>query len=64
MLQGKTVVLAVTGGIAAYKIATLASMLRKQKANVEVLMTKNATNFRKMITLFTANKVCVIHNIF
>lgn len=61
MLQGKTVVLAVTGGIAAYKIATLASMLRKQKANVEVLMTKNATNFITPITFesLTGNKCMV-----
>ncbi len=45
MLTGKTVVLAVTGSIAAYKIANLASMLRKLHANVQVLMTQNATNF-------------------
>lgn len=61
MLKGKTVVLAVTGGIAAYKTATLASMLRKQKANVEVLMTKNATNFITPITFesLTGNKCMV-----
>lgn len=45
MLKGKTVVLGVTGGIAAYKIPNLASMLKKQHANVEVIMTQNATNF-------------------
>ena len=45
MLKGKTVVLGVTGGIAAYKIANLASMLVKQHANVRVIMTQNATNF-------------------
>ena len=45
MLKNKTVVLAVTGGIAAYKMAALASMLVKQHANVLVLMTKNATEF-------------------
>ena len=45
MLQGKTVVIGVTGGIAAYKIASLASMLKKQHANVRVIMTENATNF-------------------
>lgn len=45
MLQGKTIVLGVTGGIAAYKIATLASMLKKQHATIHVIMTKNATNF-------------------
>ena len=45
MLSGKTVVLGVTGSIAAYKIASLASMLVKQHASVHVIMTKNATNF-------------------
>lgn len=45
MLKGKTVVLGVTGSIAAYKIANLASMLTKLHADVEVLMTRNATNF-------------------
>lgn len=45
MLKGKTVVLGVTGSIAAYKIANLASMLVKQHAEVHVLMTQNATNF-------------------
>ena len=45
MLKGKTVVLGVTGGIAAYKIASLASMLVKQHADEQVIMTENATNF-------------------
>ena len=45
MLKGKTIVLGVTGSIAAYKIANLASMLVKLHADVQVLMTKNATNF-------------------
>ena len=45
MLQGKTVVLGVGGGIAAYKIPNLVSMLKKLHANVEVIMTKNAGNF-------------------
>ena len=45
MLNGKTIVLGVTGSIAAYKIANLASMLVKLHADVQVLMTKNATNF-------------------
>ena len=43
MLTGKTVVLAVTGSIAAYKIANLARMLKKLHADVQVLMTQNAT---------------------
>lgn len=45
MLQGKTVVLGVSGGIAAYKIPNLASMLKKQHADVEVILTEHATNF-------------------
>ncbi len=53
MLEGKTVVLGVTGSIAAYKIANLASMLIKQHADVHVLMTKNATNFINPITFET-----------
>ena len=45
MLKGKTVLLGVTGGIACYKSAGLASALVKQGANVQVLMTRNATEF-------------------
>ena len=61
MLKGKNVVLAVTGSIAAYKIANLASMLKKKECNVTVLMTKNATNFINPITFetLTRNK-CLI----
>ena len=50
MLTGKTAVLAVTGSIAAYKIANLARMLKKLHCNVYVLMTENATNFINPIT--------------
>ncbi len=53
MLKGKTVVLGVTGSIAAYKIASLASMLVKKQVNVHVIMTKNATNFINPITFET-----------
>lgn len=53
MLKGKTIVLGVTGSIAAYKIAGLASMLRKQNADVHVIMTQNATNFINPITFET-----------
>ncbi|MFR8032976.1 MAG: bifunctional phosphopantothenoylcysteine decarboxylase/phosphopantothenate--cysteine ligase CoaBC [Lachnospiraceae bacterium] len=53
MLTGKTVILGVTGSIAAYKIANLASALRKLHADVHVLMTKNATNFINPITFET-----------
>lgn len=61
MLKGKTVVLGVTGGIAAYKIASLASMLVKQHANVQVIMTENATNFITPTTFetLTGNKCLV-----
>ena len=50
MLKGKTVLLGVTGSIAAYKIAYLASALKKLHAEVHVMMTKNATNFITPIT--------------
>ena len=53
MLKGKTVLLAVTGSIAAYKIANLASALVKLHADVHVLMTRNATNFINPITFET-----------
>ena len=53
MLTGKTVVLGVTGSIAAYKIANLTSMLGKLHADVTVIMTKNATNFINPITFET-----------
>lgn len=53
MLEGRTVVLAVTGSIAAYKMANLASMLVKLKADVQVLMTQNATQFINPITFET-----------
>ena len=61
MLKGKCVVLAVTGSIAAYKIASLASMLKKLHADVQVLMTKNAENFINPITFetLTGNKCLV-----
>ena len=53
MLKGKTAVLAVTGSIAAYKIANLARMLKKLGCSVQVLMTENATNFINPITFET-----------
>ena len=61
MLKNKTVLLGVTGSIAAYKAATLASMLVKAGANVEVIMTKNACNFINPITFesLTGNK-CIV----
>ena len=61
MLKGKTVILGVTGSIAAYKAASLASMLVKQGAEVNVIMTANAVNFINPITFetLTGNK-CVV----
>ena len=50
MLKGKTILLGVTGGIAAYKAAALASALVKQHAAVEVVMTENATKFVTPLT--------------
>ncbi len=61
LLSGKTVVLGVSGSIAAYKIPTLARLLKKQGCNVQVLMTQNATQFINPITFesLTGNK-CLI----
>ncbi len=61
MLKGKTVVLGVTGSIAAYKIADLASKLSKLHCNVHVIMTQNATNFINPITFETlTNNRCLV----
>ena len=61
MLSGKNIVLGVTGSIAAYKMANLASQLKKLNADVTVLMTENATHFIHPITFetLTGNK-CLI----
>ena len=61
MLKGKTVLLGVTGGIAAYKAAALASALVKQHAAVEVVMTQNATQFITPLTFeqLTGRRVMV-----
>ncbi|MCM1088623.1 MAG: bifunctional phosphopantothenoylcysteine decarboxylase/phosphopantothenate--cysteine ligase CoaBC [Muribaculaceae bacterium] len=61
MLQGKHIVLGVTGSIAAYKTTSLASMLKKQKADITVIMTQNATQFITPITFetLTGNKCLV-----
>jgi len=61
ILNNKNIVLGVTGSIAAYKIASLCSMLKKRNANVTVIMTKNATNFINPIAFetLTSNK-CLI----
>lgn len=61
MLQGKHIVLGVTGSIAAFKIASLVSMLKKRGADVTVIMTRNAANFINPITFesLTGNKCLV-----
>ena len=61
MLKGKTILLGVTGGIAAYKAAALASALVKLRATVEVVMTKNATEFIAPLTFeqLTGNRTMV-----
>ena len=58
MLRGKTVILGVTGSIAAYKAANLASLLKKQHADVHVIMTTNAMEFISPVTFetLTGNK--------
>ena len=61
MLKGKTVAIGVTGSIAAYKMANVASMLIKQHADVHVLMTENATKFIHPITFETlTNHKCLV----
>lgn len=60
-LTGKTVILGITGGIAAYKMANVASALRKAGANVHVIMTKNATEFITPLTFETlTNNRCIV----
>lgn len=61
MLKGKTVILGVTGSIAAYKMANVASLLIKQHCDVHVIMTENSTNFINPITFETlTNNKCLI----
>ena len=59
ILEGKKILIGITGSIAAYKIATLVSLLKKRKADVHVLMTNNATKFISPLTFesLTGNKV-------
>ena len=61
MLTGKSIVIGVTGSIAAYKIANLASMLVKLNADVHVIMTQNATHFITPMTFETlTNNKCIV----
>ena len=61
MLKGKCIIIGVTGGIACYKVANLVSMLKKARADVNVIMTKNATQFISPLTFETlSGNKCVI----
>ncbi|WP_317367024.1 bifunctional phosphopantothenoylcysteine decarboxylase/phosphopantothenate--cysteine ligase CoaBC [uncultured Tyzzerella sp.] len=61
MLKGKCIVIGVTGGIACYKVANLVSMLKKSGADVNVIMTKNATQFISPLTFETlSGNKCVV----
>ena len=64
MLDGKNVLLGVTGGIAAYKAANLASMLKKAGAGVDVVMTDAATRFVAPLTFETLSKNAVVTDLF
>ena len=62
MLKGKTVVVGVCGGIAAYKSCEVVSRLRKLGADVHVIMTEHATEFVRPLTFETlSNNPCVSH---
>jgi len=56
MLSGKTILLGITGGIAAYKICELVRMYKRQNANVQIVCTPNALNFVTKLTLQTLSK--------
>ena len=64
MLSNKNIVVGVSGGIACYKAASLVSALKKNGANVQVIMTKNATNFISPLTLQTLSKNKVVTEMF
>ncbi len=63
-ISGKHIVLGVTGGIAAYKSCEIVSMLRKRKADVHVIMTKNATQFVQPLTFETLSNAPVVTDTF
>ncbi|MEG2085651.1 MAG: bifunctional phosphopantothenoylcysteine decarboxylase/phosphopantothenate--cysteine ligase CoaBC [Clostridia bacterium] len=64
MLKDKNIILGITGGIAAYKSCVLVSLLKKSGANVDIIMTKNATEFVTPLTLETLSQRPVISNMF
>ncbi|WBW95890.1 bifunctional phosphopantothenoylcysteine decarboxylase/phosphopantothenate--cysteine ligase CoaBC [Oceanirhabdus sp. W0125-5] len=63
-MKNKNIVVCVTGGIAAYKVVTLVSMLKKQEAEVTVIMTENATKFVAPLTFQSISSNLVYNNIF
>ena len=60
MIQGKKILLGVTGSIAAYKVAFLIRLLKKEGADVQVLMTESACDFITPLTLATLSQLPVI----
>lgn len=64
MLKNKNIVLGVTGGIACYKVASLVGLLKKEGANVDVIMTKNATEFVGPLTFQTLSQNPVVVDMF
>jgi phosphopantothenoylcysteine decarboxylase/phosphopantothenate--cysteine ligase len=64
MLQGKTVVVGVCGGIAAYKAVEIVSKLKKLKADVHIIMTRNSTNFVTPLTFRSISHNPVVTDMF
>lgn len=64
MLKDKNVVIGVCGGIACYKVATLVGLFKKEQANVNVIMTKNATEFVSPLTFQTLSQNAVVTDMF
>ncbi len=64
MLKNKNILIGVTGGIACYKVCEIISILKREGANVDVIMTKNATEFITPLTLETLSKNKVVFDMF
>ena len=64
MLKNKNIVIGITGGIACYKVCEIISYLVKAGANVDVIMTKNATEFITPLTIETLSKNKVVTDMF
>ena len=64
MLKHKNIVIGITGGIAAYKACEIISYLKHEGANVDVIMTKNATEFITPLTIETLSKNKVVIDMF